>query len=153
MGETANGRGKLRVGVSAYGRIGVVEGNGASWARLGARFGLANRRASTPVFLCSAIMVFREPRPTIDGQLPTANCQPLTLIHLFPLRVGFALAEELVVVGKLVHQHSDESDDVWTHGVEPLSGFDEEDGGAQETASGDDTDAGIHPSDNRIRIY
>ena len=42
MGETANGRGKLREGVSADGRIGVVEGNGASWARLGARFGLAN---------------------------------------------------------------------------------------------------------------
>jgi hypothetical protein len=72
-GETANGRGKLREGASAYGRIGVVERNGASWARLGRRFGLANSRGSTTVFLCSAITVFREPRPTIDGQLPNAN--------------------------------------------------------------------------------
>lgn len=75
-----------------------------------------------------------------------------TLIDLFPFGISFALAEELVVIGEFVHQHPEEADHIWSHSVEPLSGFDEEDTGADETAGGDDTDTGIHPSDDRVRI-
>src|SRR5260221_13990548 len=91
----------------------------------------------------------REPS-TADRELPTANRQPQTLVHLFPFGVGLALAEEFVVVGDLVHQHPDQADHIWSHCIEPLSGLYEKNRRAQEMTAGDDADPGIHPTYNRV---
>jgi hypothetical protein len=66
-----------------------------------------------------------------------------TLIHLLAFGIGFPLAKELVVIGDLVHQDPDKTDDVWPHGVEPLGGFDKEQGGAQEPAGGEDAETDV----------
>ena len=94
----------------------------------------------------------RRESQTANRQPSTLNAKRRTLIDLFPFGISFALAEELVVVGELVHQHPEKADHIWPHGVEPLSRFDEEETGAHETAGGDDTDTGIHPSDDRAGI-
>jgi hypothetical protein len=98
-------------------------------------------------------------RPTFRGRVPsepltanrkppTGNGQPQTLIDLFPFGVRLALAEEFVVVGDLVHQHSYQADHVWPHCIEPLGGFDEQNRRAQEMTGGDNADSGIHPTYN-----
>jgi hypothetical protein len=137
-------------------KVRVVEGNGGANGRNGerarGRIGLAGvhtRLRNTPSLHYSGGETSRtRTKRTADRQPLTAN----PLIHFFPFGIRLALAEELVVIGELVHQHPDEADNIWSHGVEPLRGFDEENTGAHETAGGDDTDTGIHPSNNRIGI-